>query len=275
MKHCFSVLSQIEATVGSAQRVLIAADFDGTLCATASHPSEVWLPERTLLVLRELLQLTDVSVAVISGRALDDLAYLLPPEIPRAGNHGLEIEGPGIEFVHADAVAMRQELAARCNALAAVVSRWPGAWVENKGLSATLHYRNVDSRYVADLLFTARQSVSSSGREFAFRSGLKALEIRPNIGWSKGEALLYMREKLGPFDVCIALGDDRTDEQMFVANKGGINVLVGQVRSTAADLHLMDPVEVREFLTYVAEFRRRAGEPPAVWDNSTVVATGA
>jgi hypothetical protein len=62
---------------------------------------------------------------------------------------------------------------------------------------------------------------------------------------------------------------------MFVANKGGINVLVGQVRSTAADLHLMDPVEVREFLTYVAEFRRRAGEPPAVWDNSTVVATGA
>jgi trehalose 6-phosphate phosphatase len=139
-----------------------------------------------------------------------------------------------------------------------LIPRWPGAWVEDKGLSATLHYRNVDTPLTSSLLFSVRRRLSEFSGSFAYRAGKKAFEIRPKVGWDKGSALQYIQERTGPFDLCICIGDDRTDESMFRANPGGINVRVGCGRPTAAPFYVTDPAETGNFLDHVAASRAGA-----------------
>ena len=59
--------------------------------------------------------------------------------------------------------------------------------------------------------------------------------------------------KWAPVDLCIAMGDDRTDEMMFRANRDGFNIRVGLGDPTAASYSLADPAEVAMFLAHVCE----------------------
>ena len=49
----------------------------------------------------------------------------------------------------------------------------------------------------------------------------RALEIGPRVPWDKGKALRCIRANEGPFDACVCVGDERTDESMFRANEKG------------------------------------------------------
>lgn len=254
MTYCLSALSEIDAALGSARRVLIASDFDGTLCPIADSPAEVRLGAAITGILGRLTACGRISFAVISGRSFADVSCRLPFPATVAGNHGLEIRAPGLDFEHPEASAARPELAAACEAMRAALLNWPGAWVEDKGLSATAHFRAVDRRYHRCLLKTARHSLARFGNRFALRAGNRALEVRPRVAWEKGDALRYIRESAGPFQTCICLGDDRTDETMFRANPEGVNIRVGRRQPTAASYYLSDSTEVAIFLSHVLDF---------------------
>jgi trehalose 6-phosphate phosphatase len=150
-------------------------------------------------------------------------------------------------------VESRAALEAACETLAAVARNWEGSWVEDKRLSATLHYRKADPRCHRALRFAARKALARFGAGFSLRAGNKALEICPRANWDKGSALEYVRRALGPFDLSIAVGDDRTDEAMFRANAGQINVKVGPARPTLAQFHLSDYTETAVFLEHVLD----------------------
>ena len=114
-----------------------------------------------------------------------------------AGNHGLEIQGRGFQYEHAGARQLQGSLAMLCGELEAAMRPWPGAWVENKGLSATVHYRQVKPQHQCSVLIAARRSVGKFVGQFALRAGKKALEVRPLVSWDKGSALEYIREQVG------------------------------------------------------------------------------
>jgi trehalose 6-phosphate phosphatase len=193
-----------------------------------------------------------VDAAVVSGRALRDLVTRIPPGLAAAGNHGLEIRGPGFDFVHPEAEALRPKVHEAAARVAEVVRRWPGAWMEDKGLSATMHFRNV-TRDQHGLLHAVRRELAQYGPLFALRAGHLALEIRPKVAWDKGSAVEFIRERLGGADLCLCIGDDRTDETMFRRNRGHINVRVGSGRPTVADFHVADPGEVAILLGHVLD----------------------
>ena len=87
----------------------------------------------------------NLNVAVISGRALSDLqSRIALPYLIYAGNHGFEIKGPGLRFMQPTAGALRPELQDLCGRLAASLGSIAGATVENKGLTASVHYRQAD-----------------------------------------------------------------------------------------------------------------------------------
>lgn len=263
-KHCLSALSDIDAIFESEGRVLLASDFDGTLCPIAASPNEVHVAPATMEILRRMTTSGRLSLAIISGRAITDVASRLPLDVTFAGNHGLEIRGQGILFEHPEACGLRPVLAAACEELKGIVRRWQGAWVENKGLSATVHYRKVEPRHYHGLLFAVRQALGRYGTRFALRSGKKALELRPRISWDKGAALEYIRQNTGPFDACICLGDDRTDEMMFRANRGEINVRVGiGFGPTEATHHLLHCSEVSALLSHILNVSERGTAMPA------------
>lgn len=251
--HCLSALPEIDGLLQRARRILIATDFDGTLCPIVEMPSEARLAPVTLEVLRHVRSSRRIVLAAISGRALADVRRRLPLDIIFAGNHGLEIDGGGMAFEHSEARQLRPSMARACEALTGILHQWPSAWVEDKGMSATLHFRKVEQRQHSSLLFAARRAVGAIGRDLALHVGRLALEIRPKVQWDKGRALLYIQEKAGPFDACICLGDDRTDEAMFRANAGQVNIRVGRGQDTAANYYLPDPAGVAIFLSHVVD----------------------
>ena len=258
MKHYLSSLGAIEDAVCSAERILIACDFDGTLCPIESSPAAVQLPETAAECLRRLTESEGVTLAIISGRSLEDLSQRVPLDLICAGNHGLEIRCDGVIFKQAGAVHLEPQMRVACEALGDVVSGWPGAWVENKGLSATVHYRNLESPLTPSLLYSVRRKLAQLGGPFSYRAGKKAFELRPKVAWDKGSALRYIQERSGPFDLCICIGDDRTDESMFRANCGQLNIRVGCGRPSAATLYVSDPGETAILLDHVAASRGMA-----------------
>ncbi|HTW63477.1 MAG TPA: trehalose-phosphatase [Bryobacteraceae bacterium] len=253
MKYCLSVLSEIDSRLAGAARILVATDFDGTLCPIVETPSEARLAPATIEILRHVMACPQLTLAVISGRALADVRRRLPFDIVVAGNHGLELAGGGLDFEHAGARDLRPMLARACEALTALLRDWPAAWIEDKGLSATLHFRKVDPRNHNPLLFAARRALGGFGKQLALRAGKMALEVRPRVSWDKGSALGYIRENAGPFDACICLGDDQTDESMFRANPGGVNIRIGCSIGTAASHYLAGPNEVAILLSHIVD----------------------
>ena len=253
MKFCLSTFSEVDAALLGTGRILIATDFDGTLCPIAETPSAVSVSPGTLETLRHLAACRRLSLAVISGRALADIQERLPLDVVFAGNHGLEIGGRGLSFTHAGARQLRSSLVAACEALTAGLHQWPAAWIEDKGMSATLHFRNVDQRHHRSLLFAARRCLGAVGSQLSLRVGNRALELRPKVQWDKGSALEYIRENTGPFQTCICLGDDGTDESMFRANPGQLNIRVGRCRGSSATHYLSDPSEVAILLSHIAD----------------------
>jgi len=199
----------------------------------------------------------DTDVAIVSGRALSDMRGLIGvPGLVLVGNHGLEIEGPGIDaFVHADLA----HFADRTNELAQALrsAAEPGVWIEEKGATLTLHYRNAAASDHERIAERARTLVREAG--FQAREAILAVEARPPAGWDKGRAVLkVLRDRYGPpwpEEVrVIYAGDDETDEDAFRALQGlGVTFCVGAAeRATLASRRLPNVDAVETLLRWVA-----------------------
>jgi trehalose-phosphatase len=200
----------------------------------------------------------------VSGRSLRDVRKQVPIEgLIFAGNHGLEIEGPGISsYRHPDVDHYAERAAELTRQLEAVQE--PGVWVETKGASLTFHFREADPDRHEAIADAARQIVRDAG--FQARDALCAVEARPPIGWDKGHAVLHvLREKYGPGWSealrAIYAGDDETDEDAFRSLRGlGATFRVGPAtQPTRARRRLSDVHAVETLLRWIAS--RAPGKP--------------
>src|ERR1700733_8446500 len=136
-------LRQALATVARSPQLLVACDYDGTL---APITSDLWsvrpLPEAAS-ALRSLAILPATTTAVISGRALRELAAMsrLPSEVHLIGSHGSEFD---IGFVHTLDRRVRARKARVVDAVRKITSRQPGAVLEVKPASVAVHVRQAD-----------------------------------------------------------------------------------------------------------------------------------
>lgn len=233
-------------------------DFDGTLASIASHPSMVKLSDATRQALEDCAARADTDVAIVSGRALSDVRRLVGVDrIVYAGNHGLEIQGPGIEaYRHPDIVHYEERAVDLARALSLIAG--DGAWVEAKGASLTFHYREADPEDHESLAAAAAAAIRDAG--FQSREALCAVEARPPIGWDKGHAVLHvLREKYGlawsESIRVIYVGDDETDEDAFRSLLGlGMTFRVGPpTMPTRARRRLSDVEAVATMLRWIAK----------------------
>ena len=234
--------------------LLLLSDYDGTLTPIVRRPEAAGLDDDTRGLLAALARAPRVAAGVISGRALEDLrGRVRVPGVVYAGAHGLEVEGAGLAFHHPEATRLATGLAALAEALARRLASLRGVWVEPKGLTVALHYREAPAGAAPALRRIARAAVEASGLPVELLPGKRVIEIRPAVGWTKGDCALWLRDALAPRVVgrwvaTLYLGDDTTDEQVFTALKGqGLTVRVGRGR-TAADFRLKDAREVRWLL---------------------------
>jgi trehalose-6-phosphatase len=76
----------------------------------------------------------------------------------------------------------------------------------------------------------------------------------PRIVGDKGAALNYIKRQAGPFDVCVCLGDHRTDESMLRANRDQVNIKVGPSQGTEANYVVSGQEDVASVLLQIASY---------------------
>ena len=254
MAHLLNIWPSVSARLGRADRVLLLFDYDGTLTPIVKTPADAVLSSEVRRLLGSLAASSRYIVGIVSGRSLEDLSTLADiPGLIHAGNHGMEISGQGISFVHPGAVAARGILDEVENRLSVAVGHVPGVIVEHKGLTLTVHYRTVAAGRAAEIesdVAAAALPYVECG-DIRLTLGKMVTEVRPAISWDKGRAIERIREEFGDSPFPVYFGDDRTDEDGFrvVQAMDGIAVFVGEPREGTVALHQLEsPREVEETL---------------------------
>lgn len=234
-------------------------DYDGTLSPIVDRPDLAVLPAPTKQFLIKLSRRQKVLVAIVSTRSLEDVRDKVGIDgLVYAGNRGLEISGGGMEFVHPEALGLRERIDQAARQLNLTLQRFPGVLVEHKGLSLTVHYRLAPD----DSVGAVKQAVDAELRPFValgslrLSTGKMAVEVLPNVAWGKGDALREIRAALGHGSFPVYFGDDLVDEEGFASAQaaGGFGVYVGPAGSaTAAHYRLESPQEVAQVLDLMAQ----------------------
>jgi trehalose 6-phosphate phosphatase len=221
------------------------------------------LEEPVRAVLARLNRLPRVDVMIASGRSMADVRSRVGlPQLSSSGTHGLEIEGRGLAFVEPVARAAAAPLHELCGRAEKLLARVPGAVLEQKGLTASVHYRTAPTERWDEITQIARQVVASDPDRFVLSAGHRIWEIRPRVAWHKGKAVNWVVEHLPDprRRLVIYVGDDQTDEDAFASLPDGVTVNVGRGASTQARYQLADPAAVEMFLRWLLEKLSSPGE---------------
>jgi trehalose 6-phosphate phosphatase len=233
-------------------RLLVGTDFDGTLAEIVNRPEDAVPVPGAVAALEELAGAPGVTVAVVSGRSLDDLRARLG-EVALAvlvGGHGAEWPDGDLPPAARDRARLHEVTAA----LEQLATGVEGAWVERKPHSAALHLRRVEPG-AADGLEAAAAGI---GRRQGIRTmiGKRIVEVSVSSA-TKASAVGRLRRRSGATAV-LFVGDDVTDEDVFAdLGEGDVGVKVGD-GPTAAPHRVADPSEAVALLRRLAASRRRA-----------------
>ena len=213
--------------VGSAALFL---DFDGTLVELAPRPDAVRLRPGIEGVLCDLDTRMEGRLAIVSGRSLAELERIMPNfGGVIIGSHGAEsrINSVYATAAEGDSTAFR----ASRDMLRVWVAHYDGVLLEEKPVSCVLHYREAPDREgdCVEILTALAQTMPG----FVVRPSKMAVELMPEAV-SKKRAVLDLLEGWGD-RTPIAIGDDRTDEDMFGAAEscGGFGIKVGEGETAA------------------------------------------
>jgi len=219
-------------------RAAVLLDVDGTLAPVVERPELAEVPKETREELERLVG-RYALVVCISGRDGDEARRLVRVDgIVYVGVHGLELAPEAERWRETLRPFARLE--------------WP--WLEDKGLTVALHWREAADEPAAR---TELEDVAARAEEAGLeaRWGRKVLELRPPVEADKGTAVRTLLEKR---DLRRALyaGDDTTDLDAFRGLDGleiGVRIAVDSAEAPpglreAADLVVASPAELLELL---------------------------
>jgi len=266
VQHLFQSWASFLSDVRAASHTLLLSDYDGTLTPIVGRPDEALLPPEVEEKLQALAKKPAFSVGIITGRSVSEIKTLVGiEEIYYGGNHGLEIEGPGLKFINPTAQAGQAIIKDLAEQFVARLASTEGVIVEDKGLSLSVHYRLVKESEV-NAVATVFQQITSpllSKGKIRVTSGKKVWEVRPPIDWHKGKAVDTIAKEVKKVRkleqlLIIYLGDNTTDEDAFkiIHRPLGWSIFVGQENpSSNADYFLNSTSEVGIFLSRLLELK--------------------
>jgi len=243
------------------KNLFIFLDFDGTLTTIASTPNKCFLSAAVKKILQEIAGNYKVRLAFISGRRLKDLkARVGVKNAVYSGNHGLEVEGPSIAFKSFVLPGYQRNIVRIKHALKRKIAAVAGAWVEDKGLTISLHYRLAEKNDIPAVKNIFQETIAAycDAHSVKIRSGKMVFEVMPPIAWDKGKVVRWLcSQRSFVFHhhrgIPVYIGDDVTDEDAFRAiSAKGITIFVGRPKKTRARYYVKDPGEVQKVLERIS-----------------------
>ena len=254
-----SELDRLIAARLTGRPLVLSFDVDGTLAPIVAHPTLARVPEATRRIIASLVATPRVVVILVSGRAADDARRVVGVEqVWAVGNHGAEVIDPaGDTTVDAAVSRYAHAMARTAQTLEPLVAPIPGALLENKTWTLSVHYRAADERAVPGLRDIVEGVAAQQG--LIVTEGKKVIEIRPPVGVNKGTAISRLVGELGGFshDASVLFaGDDITDEDAFrflrEHHPAAVTICIGDRVDTAAEFTLRDTERLRELLEHIA-----------------------
>ena len=238
--------------------LVFALDYDGTLVPITSTPDGAAPDAELRELLGALAASPGVKVAVVSGRTLESLARFVG-DLPIAlvAEHGVWSRpwgGTWTRHVEDPAHAWRAPVLAM---LDEYCSRTPGSFVEPKTVGLAWHYRNAERQLGAARARELRLNLVQilARQPAAVLGGRKVVEVRPQDA-DKGVALKRLLAEIPGGETVVAMGDDRSDEELFRAAGPSPYTFAASVLPTHAHYRIDGPRAVRALLARVIERRR-------------------
>ncbi len=243
-------LSYLPPPPSTLRRPALFLDMDGVLAPLAATPDAVGPDPHRTAVLRAVADRLVGRVAILSGRTIAEIDRIAEASTASAsGVHGLERRRADGSLHSVEAAPEVRDAVAAFEGFA---RDRPGLLVEDKAVSAGLHYRGAPAE-AASALALAERLADETG--LTLQAGHLVVELK-TPGTDKGTALkAFMQEAPFAGALPVMLGDDLTDEDGFraAADLGGFGVLVGPPRDTAARYGLADVPAVLTWLNAVQE----------------------
>ncbi len=232
-------------------------DYDGTLTPIVDRPEDAKLTARTRSILMQAARNPALDVVIVSGRSLNDVRELVDvPGITYIGDHGFEIDGPGVALRHEGLEHYHDAMDRAAGRLEQLGIE--GARVERKAATVSYHVRQV----APETRDEAERAAEQIYRRLHLRvtKGKMVVEGRPPLDWHKGQAVLYVLMKRHGTDWpsrvrAIYIGDDVTDEDAFESLRGiGRSIHIAPLvagTTTAADYRLPDTPAVVQLVRWL------------------------
>jgi trehalose 6-phosphate phosphatase len=192
----------------ASRRLGVLSDFDGTLSHFVEVPEAATITPENARAL-DCLSRRGAVVALLSGRSAGDLQRRFPrPGLLYIGNHGLDHWDNGTVELVEEARPWRTALETLLAELPPFSD--PAIAVEDKGVTATIHFRAAADPLAASWEIEERLRPLCALYELQLSAGNQVWEIKPPLALNKGTALAWVVAQQG-LDSVLFLGDDRTD----------------------------------------------------------------
>jgi trehalose 6-phosphate phosphatase len=232
-------------------RLLVALDFDGVLAPIVDVPSAARPLPASAEAVAGLAALPWTTVAMVSGRGLDDLRAVsgFGPPVVLVGSHGGEFSDAAGDFLDEDQRARRADLLVELEKL---IEGEPGVALERKPAGAAVHVRNA-APDVAERVLAAVRSGPAAAPGVDPTEGKAVIDLAV-LEVSKGGAIDVLRSRTGA-DAVVFAGDDVTDETGFSRlGDGDVGVKVGEGPTVAAH-RVADPEAMSRVLGLLRDAR--------------------
>jgi len=239
----------LQTDYAEANKRLILLDYDGTLKAFANSPHEKYSRPSTELkkMLKQLTRDKKNNVIIISGRHRNTLGkYFRNHDLGLIAEHGGWVLDARI-WVKASLSATLWKKNVK-PILKQFVARTPGSELEEKDFSFVWHYRRVQP----DLAYVRKEALKSKLRgalgndDIGVFDGQKTIEVKPKR-INKGIAVTDLIAKK-KWDFMLAVGDDYTDEDMFLALPSSAYTMNVGMQATNARFQISDVDETLKLI---------------------------
>lgn len=232
------------------QKILLAADFDGTLAEIRPNPGEVSMDPEVRTFLSSVASLPGVALAFLSGRDLRDLeARTAGIPAYRCGSHGLDVSAPSGALMRSAPPLTISPPASWIEAAESL-----GLMIEFKRHGIAVHWRAVQGLREDHPVVRAFQDWAASARLFTIH-GRSVVEARIP-GPTKKETLIELSALTQAQHVIFA-GDDLTDfPALEWASRNGTAFFVASEERDARPSGALVVRSARELLAGIREAMR-------------------
>jgi trehalose 6-phosphate synthase/phosphatase len=237
-------------TAAAAPELRVLLDYDGTLVPLARSPELAAPDDEILSLLEALASAPRIRIDLVSGRPHHTLEEWFG-ELPLSlwAEHGFWYRPRGMRDWHSSSLVIPDWVTRIRPILEQFTAHTPGSHVETKSASIAWHYRRAERDFGARQAHELRMLLGDalSNQPFEVLEGKKVIEVRLR-GVSKALVAERVRTEMRSDAQLIAIGDDRTDDELFRALPlSSVTIAVGTGPSDAR-FRVADYRAVRQIL---------------------------